>query len=743
MIERIKKIDYRHYICILITLAFLALLVFVYRSSVLRLAEACRDLGYSIGSYFNVVFGLKKDIPITVIQPSAIDYPIVSAFDEFKLIFVAFWQKFADMQHFLSYGKSIASIALFLLSIALVVLILGVAVFQLFKSRLFYPNNDYNMDTKPLRVYKKIYNGGIYPVNKFIAALFYFIQKNAVYWKLWLLIWLINLNAASILVAAAAYLFYISVSFNFLSVPFQLFKLLLDLSLLFGGLPWPVWIIIFLILFDIWRKKIAYDRLERFEAYNQSFIEELPIVSLSCGAMNKKKTTLITDMSLSQSVMFRNKALNILFDCDLKFPDFPWINFELTLRQYMDSGEIYNLAGCERYIKNCCRSFELLTSNKIAYKAMLRHNRKHSDRPITICFDYDYSHYPTDFDDRLKVDGLYDVLETYAKAYFIYIGSCFNVSNYAIRLDEIPQCEGNFILWDSDFFRRNAREIDFISRHSKILDFDVLRLGKKVVENNIRAGSFEFGVVSVTEIGKERQNNLELQGVKKKDENTNQKNDGFNSSLKMSRHPGTVAFVPFIKIFADEQRPESLGADARELCKIINIDDCGDIKIALPFFGIETVFCEWVLRKFNKFYYEYRYLRGDNCLLMRFIKAAASKLAHYKMRRYNLFGYTRLSLGLESGTLEGKIESRNYYLCSKKIYSKRFSTDCFSEYFHEKALQCSVGLRDYDEYANERASFEELKKQNSYFVLDLLNKAAAEELTESASASSARNRGKQ
>lgn len=40
---------------------------------------------------------------------------------------------------------------------------------------------------------------------------------------------------------------------------------------------------------------------------------------------------------------------------------------------------------------------------------------------------------------------------------------------------------GNFPLWLTDFFPKRRRES---SRHAHILDFDVLRLGKKVLENN-------------------------------------------------------------------------------------------------------------------------------------------------------------------------------------------------------------------------------------------------------------------
>ena len=44
---------------------------------------------------------------------------------------------------------------------------------------------------------------------------------------------------------------------------------------------------------------------------------------------------------------------------------------------------------------------------------------------------------------------------------------------------------------------------------------------------------------------------------KKKDVETNQNNDLFNTTLKMIRHRATVGFFPFVRIITDEQRPES------------------------------------------------------------------------------------------------------------------------------------------------------------------------------------------
>ena len=101
------------------------------------------------------------------------------------------------------------------------------------------------------------------------------------------------------------------------------------------------------------------------------------------------------------------------------------------------------------------------------------------------------------------------------------IQSSLIVANYSIRTDNALLDNGNFPLWLTDFFPKRRREC---SRHAHILDFDVLRLGKKVLENNPKAGSFEFGVVAITEIGKERGNNLELKEVKRNTDDTNQKN---------------------------------------------------------------------------------------------------------------------------------------------------------------------------------------------------------------------------
>ena len=294
------------------------------------------------------------------------------------------------------------------------------------------------------------------------------------------------------------------------------------------------------------------------------------------------------------------------------------------------------------------------------------------------------------------------------------------MANYSIRTDNAILDNGNFPLWLTDFFPKDRRTE---SRHAHILDFDVLRLGKKVLENNPQAGSFEFGVVAITEIGKERGNNLELKEVKKVTDEANQKNDLFNSWLKMCRHSATVDNFPFIKVFTDEQRPESWGADARDLCEVIHIVSSGEQRLALPFYTIEEMISEWAFNRFIRLYEDFRFRRGDNTLLVHILKSITAWLWRRNLRIYNRFGYSILKIEKERGTMDGKTENKKYYLMNAKIYAKRFSTDCFSDYFNDMAKKSKTGLMDYIEYVTEKATVDELKMQNSYFINSLYGNA--------------------
>ena len=327
------------------------------------------------------------------------------------------------------------------------------------------------------------------------------------------------------------------------------------------------------------------------------------------------------------------------------------------------------------------------------------------------------------------------MIEIYTQLYFIYvIESSLIVSNYSIRTDDLINDVGNFPLRDADFFKRDSRLIDSFSRHSHILDQNTLRLGKKLTDNSkvesyeyingklykVVRSTFEFGIIVMTEVGKDRGNNLENITVKKSDETANQKNDMWSAKLKLIRHLSTVDNYPFVKVLTDEQRPESFGADSRDLFDVLHIVECSEMRLAMPLFAIEDLIISWCTSKFKEKYYDFRHRSGDITLKMYISRAFVGALYQYQRNVYNTFGYFKMDLGVESGRLDGELKEREYYLMTKKIYSKRFKTDCYREFLNKDLRELNTGLMDIPEYQDIQPSYDEFLFQNSYFVNDLV-----------------------
>lgn len=745
--KRKIRINYRHYICVAITIGFLLCSIFVFPNALGRVIESGRDFGLSIAYYFCSLFGISYNFTPTVneypkipffspsapsvpsetpVEPSA---PLPSTWDGFAANWGDYWRLWSTTENFTNYLSFLGNV-LEIIVMGIIIIIPFVLLFTaLFRRAMKKKNNNYNKDSRPLRAWKKVVQYTYIPVKYWLVRTFLFIRAHKAYWITWLVIWAYNFNLFTIVLEFIAFYLYFAMSFDFVNIYRQVYKLFLDLSPMFKFIPLWAWLILGLWLFHRFRKKIGYARLMHHERKNCGFINERALVSLICGTMGKGKTTALNSMCLSTEVLFRDKAFELLLECDMKFPNFPWINLENALKRAIAEHKVYNLATCRDFIRRLQVCFWLGHRSKSMYKCIRRHLKKaYGIAYKNICFDYDYDRYEMTYNDNLEVIDLWKVIEDYTQLYFIYVmTSSLIISNFSIRSDMLISDVGNFPLWNGDFFKRDSRLIDSFSRHAHILDFDTLRLGRTVVENNELRNSFEFGIVAISEIGKERLNSKVSQsrGLKAKDNETNQENDGFNDALKMARHRATVLNFAFLKIIADEQRAASLGADARELFDIINIRERSDTVLLMPFFALEELIYGWLFRKFQNLYTEHRYNRGDNTLFMYLFKGIIARLNHYYNRTYNTFGCHVLRVQVESGALEGQYKEQKYYISRKKDYSKRFATDCFADFFREKALTAPVGLNDLEEYQTERATWEELKKQSSYFIRDLEGLKAA------------------
>lgn len=244
-------------------------------------------------------------------------------------------------------------------------------------------------------------------------------------------------------------------------------------------------------------------------------------------------------------------------------------------------------------------------------------------------------------------------------------------------------------------------------------------MGKTITEDPAFNFAFEFGVIDISEVGKERGNTLENKEMKKKDDAANPLNDLMNAYIKMCRHLATVDGFPFIRFICDEQRPETWGADARDLAKVFRIEEMRGSRLSVPMFHLEESFFDWVDAKFGCGYVDFRFRRGDYNLPNYLMHNFHAKIIRLKDRMYGKYGYRKQILTVEKGSLDGEKTQRTLNLVHKQVYSDRFSTDCYSDVFAFRTAFAKIGLDEMPMYRTDCASIFELAQQNSYFIRDL------------------------
>ena len=222
----------------------------------------------------------------------------------------------------------------------------------------------------------------------------------------------------------------------------------------------------------------------------------------------------------------------------------------------------------------------------------------------------------------------------------------------------------------------------------------------------------------MSEKGKERGNAVENQHLKKDAPEANPKNDLFDLDLKMRRHAAIVNYYTFAKFISDEQRPESVGANEREVSQVIHMDGVHKEGVFCPFFTLTAAAGDWIRSSFQDFYYQYRNVRSDQTLMIYLLKYLVGGLCGYVEKYRNLYGYKTMQLRLEDGT-DGNARKAFYTISKQKLYSGRYSTDCLQGVYVDKIRDCKKSLSDLETYENIVATPEELQKQHSYFVRDV------------------------
>ena len=727
--KNLIKNDYRHAICMAITLISLTF-GFLFPNGIPRLAETVRDLGLSVAYYFCEIFAPGNN----PIRPTVLDMPSWTwaedvweplrlfpwTWEEFKVLWGNFWQLFIDRQNIVGYFTFLGDLLFYGSRFALLAVPLLMLVLMLLNSYKNKHCTDRHKKSTPLMIFELILFKVVYPVVGWCKDFVSFLKQHPIYYRIWLGIWALHLNVLALFVAFLAFYFYFAVSFDFLAIYTQVLKLLDDLAPLVRFIPLVVWIAVGIGIYNHICRSMAFQRLYQAETANRAFLSKRGVVTTIYGEMGIGKTQTVTAISLSAEVEQFDMAFEILLEIDTMFPNFPWQIFRDQIKKAIDNDYIVDLPTCREFVRLHKRYFDRIS--KIDYDRYQRMREEHKLMPYDYTFGYDYTHYPTTYNNELKIEHLYDALEDYACAYLIFtVKTTLLFSNYSIRVDTILKDIGNMPYRDTDFFNRDPKYQEAYSHHAHIIDYDMLRLGKKMIKGNPKARRLSFGVYVITEIDKEFKNMQQLKETKIKEDETNQKNDLHDACLMMCRHAAVVRNRVFIRIIADLQRPEAWGAGGRELGEVIYISEKDELQPALPilspYWFTNTVFSA-IKGKWDQFYTELITNRSDHTLFIYLVKNLISLINNHYDKVKGLFGIQTLTLEIQSGRMDGEVKKDKWRIITKKDRSRRYKTACLEAVFDSYEPN-TMHIDDFIEYAGEVGTNEENQLQNSYFQNDI------------------------
>jgi len=727
----IKK-DYRHIICLAITLISVGF-GFLFPNALPRLAETFRDLGTSAAYYFCEIFASGNNpIKATVLKmpewtwAKDIWEPLRLfpwTWEEFKVLWGKFWEAFFSGQNFVAYWEAVGDFLYYFSRFALLIVpVILLIIVSLNGYKRTYCT-DRHKRSPQLQRFEQIQFKVIYPIIAWCKDFVLFCKENAVYYKIWLGLWMLHFNVISLIIALLAFYLYFAVSFDFVGIYTQILKLLVDLAPMVRFIPGIIWLAIGAWVYNRTCRSMAFQRLYYAERCNRAFLRGRGVVTTIYGEMGIGKTQMVTSMALSAEIEQFDMAFEILLEQDMKFPNFPWQRFRDQLKKRIDNREIVDLPSCRAYVKRCRMFFDRISEIYSAQEYREK-RKKYKLLKEDYTFGYDYTHYSTMYNDELKITHLYEALEDYACAYLIFtVKTSLLFSNYSIRVDSILKDIGNMPFRDTDFFNRDPRLQESYSRHAHIIDIDMLRLGKKIVKGNPKARRLSFGVYVITEIDKEFKNQLQLKETKIKEDETNQKNDLHDACLMMMRHAAVVSNRVFIRLIADLQRPEAWGAGGRELGEIVYISDKSELEptlpIASPYWLCYGIFAG-IKSKWNDFKSELEINRSDSTLFVHLVKNIISKINNHYDKVNGLFVMQTLTLELQSGRMDGDVKKDKWRILTKKDRSRRYRTACLEAVFDSYEPNF-MHVDDFIMYAGEVGTQAENELQNSYFQNDIKN----------------------
>jgi len=694
-----------------VVLAFFVVSLVFFWPSYIRLWESVRYFGSNLLVFFKTIFGIESgNVPATPPNSSAgggysIPADIAQFFYLFKTFSLALFNR--DMMI-----ENLFAIFAFILRLTRVLIWVPYSVFIVWglkKLVLSEKPQDQKGETHRLVWFKKVEKKKFVPVKNWINSFWDYWRHHKVFKSLMVVIVLNIYHVVPIAIDLIGWYFGFTATLDIKSFGGVITSAFVDLFIVVYKESKSV-LIVAIIFFVSWlRKKSGWDQLHVMQEYNEGIAKGLPIASIAEGPVGVGKTFMLTSIGIDMEMQMRGQSFDIIKKYGLMFPDFPWD----ALEEYLETRAL-GLSEDEKLVNRA----------QIAQDMRNRWQAFKNDGNAEPLFGYDVKHYEVEYFDGIKWVPLVDALEAYAQAYFLYwADKPLAFANYSINFKY--QREGYFPTYDYDYIAMDKR--DWGKTDQKYFahwaDFDARRILNHV--NNSGDYYVMDGQVEIyTEMDKERGNQFDQAGQEKTAVEANQKNDGWNRSVKVTRHEFTIDGIPFTRLLLDLQREASLNIDLVETCedKII-VKKRSDINITLPFFFIDYAICHPLIEWWNKYIYEFRKLRKDKTLYNYLIRKIVVFFSNHYVRRLNEFGYNEISFIQRTGaSADGDVEKTKqiYYGIIQKMYSKTYRTDCYSAFFEFVRLAAKKGFLDAKQFADVLASPDELKAMNSYWINELM-----------------------
>lgn len=724
------KEDKMYLICVLITLvSIIAGLLFP--NAIPRLLESIKDVLVSVLYYFvNIFLGKNNPIPATVnqLQSWRIAEEIwepIKLFPASVAEFIEFWLGYFklvfNLENFVAYLRIYRNVFYYgakLLLLAMPLLIYVVLKINSIKNTTC---DERNKKSKQLVAFEKWYFKTS-DIVVFRCKLFVeYCREHIGFVYAWALIWMLYFNVYSIVLSFIAYYLYFICSWNIFTLYVQLLKLQLDLTPVIRFIPGVIWLALFYWLYNSWCKSIADKKIEYAYQCNKAFLRKRGISTVMYGLMGSKKTLTEVSMAVTLQDMLFEDAYNTMLNFEEKFINFPWQNFRDEIDFMIDKRKIVDTISCRSWIKKWSQHYNLIRK-LYTYDEYQEHVSKKYVGFIDLTFKYNYTYYPIVYNNGVKLTTLYQALEEYACAYTVFtIRTSLLFANISIRSDSVLCSNGNKPYRRSYVLSKDPMEKILNSQYAHIIDMDMIRRAKQVVEDNPKARTMLPAIYIYDEVDKERKNMNELKDVKSNTDEANQKNDGHNIGVSTIRHSNLIDYKAYVRVLGSLQRPDSLGAGTRQLGELIVITTPGEMRPVLPFFApfwiYESLFLG--IQSIWKPFYEYLEInRCDKILSVYLANNLYSLMLNHYEKMLNLYSVGKDTVMIQDGLLEDQYATDYWRHITRLEYSDVFVSDCLRGIYDPKVPN-TMHIDDFECYSGIVATPEELAKQNSYFVADI------------------------